>query len=205
MIVGMPHPRSYTDDELREAVANSTCWADAMEFLGKKRNGKVSDVQAVAVRLGLEFSHFSYARSRTPVAAHPIPFTATPNPGGKSGLSVAAQWFLDRGYVVSVPLEPAQYDLVTESDDGLKKIQIKTTRKVSKGGRFAVQLTRTLYDPALTANAGGKYRQVKYDAGMVDYFFIITAGGPRYLIPFAAVPESVSLVLDDKYRAFVVD
>ena len=34
---------------------------------------------------------------------------------------MAARWFLDRGYVVSVPLQPACYHMITDSDDGLKK------------------------------------------------------------------------------------
>ncbi|WBB94109.1 group I intron-associated PD-(D/E)XK endonuclease [Verrucosispora sp. WMMC514] len=199
----MPNPRRYTDDQLREAVRTATCWADVMEGVGKRRTANQAPVRAVVARLGLDVSHFGYARSNVPVQARSLPFSQAVDRCGRSGLSVAATWFLDRGYNVSIPVEPAPYDLVCESDDGLKKVQIKTTRKVSGGGRYVVQLTRTIYNPAAMPNSAGKYRQARYEPGTVDLFFII-AGPNTYLIPYDAVATSTTLNLDDKYGAFVV-
>ena len=127
-----------------------------------------------------------------------------PSPGGKSGLSVAARWFLDRGYRSLLPLEPTCYDLITQSDEGLKKVQVKTTNKLETSGRYFVRLARTIYDPRATSNAGGKYRQAPYTPGMVDYCFIVTGGGSMYLIPFDVVGGRQGIVLDRKYSAFAV-
>jgi hypothetical protein len=46
---------------------------------------------------------------------------------------------------------------------------------------------------------------VPYEATDVDLFFVITAAGPIYLVPIESVTGSISLVLDEKYRAFAVD
>jgi PD-(D/E)XK endonuclease len=157
-----------------------------------------------AQRLGLDISHLGRTQSVIARSDQALPFANPSGHGGKSGLSVAAKWFLDRGYVVSVPLEPACYDLITESDDGLKKVQVKTTKRLETSGRYGVRLLRTIYDPEATPNAGGRYRQVPYLTGMVDYFFIVTGGGDMYLIPFDVVAAKRSIVLDRKYSAFVV-
>jgi len=175
-----------------------------MEAIGKNRNGQRTGVKAVAARLGLDTSHFGYDRSGVPHPGQDLPFTKAPSPGGKSGLSVAARWFLDRGYPVSIPLEPTCYDLITDSDDGLKRVQVKTTNRLEDSGRYYVRLLRTVYDASATSNAGGKYRQVPYAPGMVDYFFIVTAVGGMYLIPFNVVEGKHAIVLDRKYSAFAV-
>jgi hypothetical protein len=58
----MPNRRTYTDDQLRAAVVNSTCWADVMERLGKPRGRSAQDVRKVADDLGLDASHFVIRR-----------------------------------------------------------------------------------------------------------------------------------------------
>jgi hypothetical protein len=198
--------RRWTDADLCAAVAASTTWIEVVRLVGrseKSGSGTIA-LKSHAERLGLDTSHLTYARSGIPYPGQETPFLKAPSPGGKSGLSVAARWFLDRGYAVSLPLEPTCYDLISESDEGLKKIQVKTTNKLVTSGRYEVRLTRTIYDPRATANASGKYRQAPYALGMVDYFFIVTGGGSMYLIPFDVVGGRQSIVLDRKYSAFAV-
>ena len=130
----MANRRTYTDEQLREAVASATCWSAVMRSLGKASGRGTQPVKAVADRLGLDTSHFAYKRSFSPVSPIDMPFKNGLKSGGQSGLSIAARWFLDRGYVVSVPMEVV-YDLVAESDDGLQRIQVKTTRHI--GGTSA--------------------------------------------------------------------
>lgn len=198
----MPNHRTYTDEQLQAAVANSTCWADVMELIGKRRSAKQTDVRAVAARLGLDDSHFSYARSQAPIAPPPLPFSRPEAAhGGRSGLSIAARWFLDRGYNVSVPLEPAPYDIVVESDEGLKKVQVKTTSFVAANGRYRVRLARSIYDPEAPLNARGRYRFSAYTEDEIDLFFIATSGGENYLVPIKSVLGLRSMVLDGKYAA----
>lgn len=202
----MANHRTYTDDQLKAAFKSATCWGDVMEAIGKKRGGSTTNVRKIAERLNLDTSRFGYHRSCEPVRLDvALPFSAPLDRGHRSGLSVAAQWFLDRGYAVSLPIEPAPYDLVSESDEGLKKVQVKTTRRKTRGGRHWVALVRTVYRADLEPNAQGKYRQARYEPGAVDLFFIITSTGAKYLIPDKVVESKTSLVLDDKYKAFLVD
>ena len=198
--------RRWTDADLCAAVATSTTWIEVARAIGRSApSGSGTEaLKSHAKRLDLDTSHLTYARSGKPHPGQEIPFLKAPSPGGKSGLSVAARWFLDRGYVVSIPLEPTCYDLIAESDDGLKKIQVKTTNRLEASGRYGVRLTRTIYDPRAKSNAGGKYRQAPYASGMVDYFFIVTSSGRMYLVPFDVVGSRQGIVLDHKYRAFAI-
>ena len=132
-----------------------------------------------------------------------MPFGNGIKHGGQSGLSIAARWFLDRGYTVSVPLEPAPYDLVTESDEGLKRVQVKTTRQLQRNGRYTVAVARNVHDSTRPRNANGSRKRVPYSADDVDYFFVITPV-LMYLIPITVVAGRSQLVLDEKYAAFAV-
>jgi PD-(D/E)XK endonuclease len=126
-----------------------------MRALGKTYRRSV-DVEAEARRLNLDTSHFAPKRRNfVPVPGRELPFANPSKPGSQSGLTIAARWFLDRGYIVSVPLEPAPYDLVTESDEGLKRVQVKTTRQIRAGERYTVDVGRLVYDPTRPYSANG--------------------------------------------------
>jgi hypothetical protein len=199
----VPNRRTYTDDQLRAAVTSSTTWSSVMIALGKKSGSGTQAVKAVAGKLGLSTSHFAYARNFKPVEGVEVPFSRAVKGGGQSGLNIAARWFLDRGYLVSVPLEQAPYDLVTESDDGLKRVQVKTTRQLQSNGRYAVSVARSVYDRTIRPNANGARKRVPYCGEEVDFLFIITPAS-SYLIPIAILCDRTSIVLDEKYAAFAV-
>ncbi|GGO13944.1 group I intron-associated PD-(D/E)XK endonuclease [Micromonospora parathelypteridis] len=202
----MGSQRTYTDEQVRDAVKSASCWADVMEALGKSRTYPQTFVKRTATELGLDVSHLGRQNSSVPVPPQAHHFSRPPAPDGRSGLSIAARWFLDRGYNVSVPLEPAVYDLIAESDDGLKRVQVKTTAAVERrSGRYRVRLLRSSYQAAAELNSRGRVRQVPYTNDEVDYFFVATAAGTTYLLPFAVVRNvRSSIVLDEKYAAFVV-
>lgn len=108
-------------------------------------------------------------------------------------------------YMVLLPLEPAPYDLVVDTEEGFKKVQVKSSRRsVGRGSRRSVRLTRRLYDSSVPANANGTYRMVPYKEHEVDYFFITTGDGRMYLIPFDAVRGQSSIVPEDKFQEFLV-
>lgn len=174
-----------------------------MAALGKTPGSGTQPVRVVAGRLGLDTSHLAQPRNFQPLKAVPTPFMNALKHGGQSGLSIAARWFLDRGYIVSVPLEPAPYDLITESDDGLKRVQVKTTRQVERSGRSVVRIARAIRDPAARRNSNGHRRTVPYSPDHVDYFFIVTPQ-TSFLIPIGVVSGQTYLVLDEKYAAFAV-
>lgn len=199
----MPNRRTYSDDQLREAVVSSTSWTEVLSALGKKPGSSYRCVQAVAERLDLDTSHFHYKRNFKPVQSDPLPFSNLPVRGSRSGLSIAAQWFLDRGYAVSIPLEPAAYDLIAESDNGLMRIQVKTGNHITKNGRCQVNISRLVYESGRPNNANGPRRSAAYDSDSIDYFFIVTPD-KMYLIPITVVEGMVALVLDSKYSSFAV-
>jgi hypothetical protein len=177
-----------------------------MEKLGKPRSGAAMHVRKVADRLGLDSSHFIVRRNAAPVLeSGPLPF-ARPitGTGSASSLSVAMQWFLERGYLVSVPIEPAPYDLVTESDEGLQRVQVKSTSRRNPKGSYVVRLTRTVYVPGAKPNASGSYRAVPYEPGVIDYFFILTRSRDIYLIPAPVVAGATNIAVA-RYDKFKVD
>jgi len=121
-----------------------------------------------------------------------------------SSLGDAIQWFLRRGYVVSLPVAVTFYDFVVESEQGLQRAQIKTTNRKEKSNRWIVGIGRKKYNAQAVPNAGGKTKQVPYTADEIDLFFIRTGSGEIYLIPLAAVAGKTTLVLDRKYADFLV-
>jgi hypothetical protein len=200
----MGHNRTYTDDDLRAAVAASSAWPDVMAALGKPRNASIDRVQRVADRIGLDVNHLRRSTRYDPVPAGGLPFTREPQGRMCSGLTVAARWFLERGHMVSVPLEPAPYDLVADSATGLKRIQVKSTLRKEGNGRYTVRIVRRIYDAASGGNAAGRYREAPYTPDEVDFFFVLAGADARYLIPIETVSGRKTLVLDAKYAEFAV-
>jgi hypothetical protein len=120
-----------------------------------------------------------------------------------AAIGEAASWFLQRGYVASVPLAVAQYDLIAESDDGLVRVQVKTTTRKERG-RWVVDIARRVYEASVSANANGARRRQAYRTDEIDMFFIITGDASRYLVPLEATGGVAQLTLDDKYAAYRV-
>lgn len=198
----MVFPRTYTDEQLTAAVRGAESWPDVLVALGKPPHYNRTHISLVAQRLGLDTSHLRHNVSRVPSVPHP--FTNEARLTHQAGASLAAAWFMERSYVVSVPLEPAAYDLIADSDTGLQRVQVKTTNAVQPGsGRYTVRLQRSFYDATAPANAHGKLRKAAYTAEEIDYFFIITAARQIYLIPIAATAGRQTLVLDAKYAEFL--
>jgi hypothetical protein len=202
----MSNLRTYTDEQLRVAIAGASCWADVATALGKGRNYSTTHIQQVATRLGFDSSHFNYKRSSEVLPMVDHPFSNDPREGRHTQMTVALQWFLDRGYPVSIPIEPTFYDFVVESNEGFMRIQVKTTAYRQHGnGRYSAHITRKAYRvDAKPIPSLGKYIRVSYTADQIDYFFIITAESVNYLIPLSAVSGLTALVLDEKYAAFAV-
>lgn len=63
----MTWERTYTDEQLLDAIAASTCWRETLRELGLKgtSSGSRASVQKHADRLGADYSHFTYGRKWT--------------------------------------------------------------------------------------------------------------------------------------------
>ncbi|MCV7174764.1 group I intron-associated PD-(D/E)XK endonuclease [Mycolicibacterium sphagni] len=134
-----------------------------------------------------------------------MPFTKSLDPKylHRASVSLAAAWFLERGYDVSIPIEPAVYDLITESDAGLARVQVKSTNRKDQD-RWCVSISHQPYSADAVRNAGGARKHCPYSEDKIDFFFILTGDGDRYLIPITATNGQRHLSLDVKYVNFKV-
>lgn len=113
-----------------------------------------------------------------------------------AGASIAAAWFTLSRCPVSIPVEPAVYDLLAECPDGIKRIQVKTTTFGGTGG--------------WEVNVGHKRRErnpsrhcVPYELDAIDFFFILDGDLNMYLIPAGALAGAVRVRLR-AYRNYIV-
>lgn len=147
----------------------------------------------------------SKEEARQVALAHPVPFSAEVDDAhlAQAAIGEAVSWFLRHGYVPSLPVAVAQYDLIAESDDGLVRVQVKsTTHRVRS--RWNVGINRFVYEADSARSANGARKRRPYRPDEVDLFFIVTGSGDHYLIPLAATGDAVNLTLDDKYASYKV-
>jgi hypothetical protein len=195
-------PKPVDDVLLESAVRESRSWADVLRRLGIKQSGSAQvRIHAEADKLGLDASHFrGQAWGSTPVSLVEMPFTRQRDPKylPYAASAFATAWFMERGYRVSVPTEPAPYDMVVESDEGFVRVQVKSTNSQDRPGYYIVNIHRRSY------RGSGSRSRCAYTSDEIDVFFIVTASGDRYLIPLAVTGALSSLILDTKYAQFKV-
>lgn len=85
-------------------------------------------------------------------------------------------YFLERGYIVSSPEVPYQYDFILDTGEKLLKIQVKTCREVDNGDCIEFNTS------SVTHNSHG-YTKREYSSSTVDYFCTFY-NDECYLIPF---------------------
>jgi PD-(D/E)XK endonuclease len=118
---------------------------------------------------------------------------------GDVGVAMAIAFFTKRGDIVSIPLgEPPDYDLVVDIGGVLKRVQVKTTRRERKSGKFEVQLRTTGGNRSWTGTAKC------LDVSKIDILFVVTGDGSQYCIGASAVGGKQALVLGEKYIAYKV-
>jgi hypothetical protein len=118
---------------------------------------------------------------------------------GDVGLGAAIAWYTALGHTVSIPLTDSQdYDLVVDTGDGLKTVQVKTTRYKDKraNGQFCVHLGIS------GGNLSGKFTRRTFDTFKVDYLFILTSDKSVYIIPSNRISSKYLLHLNSKYASF---
>lgn len=194
--------RRWSDDELRLAVSQSATWEQVLTKLGLSTNGGAPPhVKANAVRLGLDTSHLNRLshRGRQPSEARAEISDREANMKclRVAAPAAAAAWFALRGCTVSLPTEPAVYDLLVDAPDGICRVQVKTTTFATKEG-WTVGVGR---HPDTHAKKGG--HRVAYDPDVIDLFFIIDGDLTMYLIPSRAIAGRLGLTLRT-YRKYVV-
>jgi hypothetical protein len=201
-----PDWSNAADAEFAEAVRRSTSWAEVFRRLGRRITGSgYASFQHRAETLGLDTSHFRGQAWRSrPIDGQVLPFARPPRAEylHRAAAALSSAWFLERGYQVSVPTEPAPYDLVVESDEGLLRVQVKSTT-AREAGRWTVGISRKEYRAGVMSS-GGARRECVYREGEIDFFFIVTADGSQFLIPWGVTSGIGQLTLDSKYGAYRV-
>ena len=146
-----------------------------------------------AIRLGLDFSHFD---SLVPTAPAPRILEPDLEHLRETGASIAAAWFTLCGCNALFPIEPAVYDLVVSTPEGLRRVQVKTTTSTGRNG-WQVTVSRRPYSP------GNLAPRVAYDPDVIDYFFIIDGDLNLYLIPSKVIAGRIGLLLR-AYEKYIV-
>lgn len=114
---------------------------------------------------------------------------------GNIGMGRALAYFTSKLYTVSIPLNDCQdYDLIVDIEGELKKIQVKTTRRVVRGN-YVVTLKST----------GGNKRKIYGTVrdSSCEYLFVSTQGGDDYLIPTNILGNS-SLTLGSSMSCYKI-
>ena len=161
--------RWWTEDNLRAAIEAAKTWSEAVELLGIEHVSAVSTLKGHAARLGLDCRHLTVSTAAKSREIRPdIAYL------DRAGSLLAASWFTLSGHEVSWPLEPSRYDLLVCSEEGIRRVQVKTTT-VRAGGTWKVYLSTS-------------HRERRtYDPDEIDDFFIIDGELVCYLIPVVAV------------------
>lgn len=201
-----PCHQKFSLQEMKVMVSQSTCWSDLRSKMGRHGGSSHAYVKRIVDDLDLDISHF---RSRTetrvvsPSTSTRKEFVNSPSPNNLrfSATAIATEWFMRRGYTVSLPVEPAKYDLVVDSDSGLRKVQVKSTNGKHSNGRWSVRIAHHPYD---SSTVSGRSSPVPYTSSEVDYFFIVCGDGSMYLVPISDTGGVTNLTLDVKYSQFKV-
>ena len=117
---------------------------------------------------------------------------------GNIGLAKAIYELQVLGYRISIPFtENQKYDLICEKDGKLNRVQIKTTKQISKYGIYAANL-RTL-------GGNQSYHTVKKrEIGDYDLLYVLTDNNTSYLIPDEAITATNTISLGTAMKKYII-
>jgi PD-(D/E)XK nuclease superfamily protein len=190
--------RTWDDRQLREAITQSSTWAEVARRLNLADNGgSTKAVRAYAFRLGLDVTHLVRPAPKLDDILHGE--LVQPKQIRVAATAIAMAWFMLRGWACSIPAEPCAYDLIADVAGTLKRIQVKSMTRKDRYGNP----TGAISHPG--SRAGNPL--VPYAADEVDLFFIVDGDLTLYVVPFEAVAGQVTITLSayDAYRVGSAD
>lgn len=124
---------------------------------------------------------------------------------GDLGEASAIEWFTRLGGTVFAPLgHSAHSDLVVELDGHLLRIQVKTSTQLSTVANGPSRITVTLATNGGNQSWSGLSKSL--DFGRLDFLFVLTGDGRRWLIPAAALEACRAITLGgEKYSEYEID
>lgn len=182
------------DASIVSAVESGRSWQEVLERLGYARHSGSAraSVRKRCAALGVGVAHLSAGPHPHDVAwdgeasLQHLPAAAPMLVGGALTLA---------GHRVSWPLEPAPYDLLTDSGGQMRRVQVKATRSL-RDGTWVCSLTHSTYDPLL-----GRSVADVYTPDQIDAFGIVDGDLRVYLLPIQAV-SGLALINVRHYAAF---
>lgn len=109
---------------------------------------------------------------------------------GDVGLADSMAFFAAKGYTVCLPISDSQaYDLLVELNGVVSKVQVKTTRHITKHGNHYL------------INVGNK--EYPFDNTQVDFLYFLTNENERYLVPAEVVTNKYKLRLNKKFLPYL--
>lgn len=189
--------------ELERTIRLSTSWAEVAVRLGKSK-GSGNYFKQLSELHNIDYSEFIKSHMETIDANKYDKAFSKKRPTERlffrrAAIGVAIDWFLSNGFSPSLPVEVEKYDLVVESPQGFRKIQVKSSEKKESSGNNSVNLLTTTYNSDTR-----KYEQAPYKEGDIDEFFIVCSDGSKYLIPLKAALGKRHIVVTSKYKEFLV-
>jgi hypothetical protein len=187
--------RTWSDARLIQAAPHARTWSALLAAIGVKSSSRAyrTRVNAHAVRLGVDLSHLDDQPREAGSRSGPTPVLKNLR---DAATMLAACWFSLCGFATAIPVEPAVYDLLVSMEDGIRRVQVKTTTYYSKGG-WQVAVGRRPY------SAGNREGLVPYDPDLIDLFFIVDGDLAMYLIPSQVIAGRVQILLRT-YAGYIV-
>jgi|WetSurMetagenome_2_1015567.scaffolds.fasta_scaffold02344_17 hypothetical protein len=106
-------------------------------------------------------------------------------------------FFILNGFNVLVPEVGAPYDLMVDMEDGLQKVQVKSsTCKVVNGYIFALRRTR---------NNSNSIRRTFYSSKDCDWFFLLDLDMNAWLIPFHLLKGKGAITPQNRFPGYKVN
>ncbi len=159
----------------------------------------VGTMKEIAVRMGLDASHFQPERVDRVYTSVPLPDQSFANFGLEAEY-LAAAWFVSRGFRVSVAASGLPYDLIVDRCGEVQRVQVKSTTTVPfANGNVVVVLSHL----SPSRGAGTNRRKQCYALTDVDLFFVLTGEGHVFLIPLRDVEKMKSLLVGPKSPYYV--
>jgi hypothetical protein len=196
--------RTWTDEQLREAVAAEVSWRAVARHLGLKGNsaGVLRAIKRHAVRIEVDSSHFTGQRRWSDAQLKAAVLQATCWADVLAALDMtdrAESRARVKGHAVRLGLDvdhlrPAE---PVTMQAGIQRVQVKSTTSRMREGRWQVGIGRRPY--SLDKTAG----KAPYDPDTIDLFFIVDGDGALYLIPSKVLAGRVG-VITDVYAAYNV-
>lgn len=118
---------------------------------------------------------------------------------GNIGIGQAIAYFTLNKYTVSIPLNDSQdYDLIVDDGNGLKRVQVKTTKCKSKNNYVA---------SIRTCGGNQSWNKVSkfFDNTTVELLFIVCDDGTMYCIPTENVKCKSAITLCNKYKDYKIN